>query len=345
MPRIFFLSLFLDLFLSASAQQQECNALGQDAFTPQVLRNSRGVSLTVLPFGGTAQSLLLPHGGAHSKPPLDILLGFDEPKFYCTGGPEVQHPYFGALIGRVANRIAQCQFTLGGESYKTPCNEFQAATGLNDTLHGGNVGYDRRVWNVTNRTPSSLVLELDSPDGEMGFPSSLHLIVTYSILDPPQGSPATELGAWDIRYSIKNTGVLPTPVAPTNHAYFMLSGFEGEETVLKHVLRMVNGTRYEEVDRGLIPTGKLIDVLTDQTWMDFTKGKPVGENFPLPSGASGYDNAWIFEGNDGSSFVPQADIFSPASLIRMVTYTDAPSLQVCVIFYSMCLSLLSTPLT
>lgn len=327
LPRSSLLLASILAVVHSQGPPQDCSSLPKDAFVPHTLRNSRGLELHVLSYGGVAQSLYVPRaGGGGGGPPLDVLLGFDDPTWYCTGGPMDQHPYFGALIGRVVNRIARCKFTLDGTVYTPPCNEFQPATGLNDTLHGGTIGYDRRVWNITDRTPTKLVLELDSPDGEMGFPSSLHLTVTYQVTEPPQGSPPEELGAWDIQYAIVNTGTLPTPAAPTNHAYFMLSGFDGEETVLGHTLAMKNATQFEVVDKGLIPTGALVDVTKEERWMDFTAPKVLGKDFPLPSGASGYDNAWIFANYDGA-FLPQADITSPISHIRMLTFTDAPSVQ------------------
>ena len=212
-----------------------------------------------------------------------------------------------------------------GVTYELPCNEHQP-TGLNDTLHGGTLGFDRRVWSVTEAGAGALELTLTSPDGEMGFPSSLTLHVRYSLLNPPSGAPRGALGALDVRYNITNTGRLPTPVSPTNHAYFHLAGFRGEDTVLAHVLRMTNATRYEAIDGGLIPTGELIDVTRQQRWMDFTTAKALGADFPLPSGAAGYDNAWIFAGAPG--FSPQAELFAPSSGLRMTTWTDAPSVQV-----------------
>ena len=308
----------LALGLSSAQPPQDCGQFDRRVFEPITLRNKQGLELSVLPYGGTAQRLLVPTRG---RQPVDVLLGFDQGDWYCSGGPMGQHPYFGALIGRVANRIARCSFSLGGSTYRLPCNEYQAATGLNDTLHGGPIGYDRRAWNVTARGPTSLTLELDSPAGEMGFPSSLHLTVVYTVTE---GAPPASLGAWDLAYTIKNTGALPTPVAPTQHAYFMLGGFTGgEETVLAHTLRMANATAYEGIDAGLIPTGELIPV-TQQPWMDFTAAKAVGEAFPLPSGASGYDNGWVFSGpTSGRDFAPQAELIASASGLRMVTWVSA----------------------
>ena len=314
--------------------QQDCSTIPPSAFVPISLRNSRGVELSLLPYGGTAQRLLVPLPGAPpTAPPIDILLGFDAPVDYCAGGPTAQHPYFGALIGQVANRIPNCTFSLGGKRFTPPCNEQSSVTHLNDTLHGGTVGWDRRVWSPARApTATEAELTLDSPAGFMGFPSSLRISAAHALLDPPAGAPAGALGAWELRWRVTNVGAEPTPVAPTMHAYFMLSGFKGEDTVLKHVLRMRNATRYEAVDAGLIPTGELVDVTKEQRWMDFTAAKALGADFPLPSGASGYDNAWIFEGAGGGKreFALQAELEAAASGLRMEVWTDAPSVQVLV---------------
>ena len=325
MPRHFHL---LGVLAFGAAQPQDCAALGPRPFAPSLLRNARGLELSLLPFGGTAQSLRLPP--SPPTPSLDLLLGFDDPLFYCTGGPTQQHPYFGALIGQVANRIANCTFSLGGEAYHPPCNEHQPATNLNDTLHGGTVGWDRRVWGVERRGEGGAVLTLDSPPGFMGFPSSLRITASHALLDPAAGAPPTELGAWDLQWRVTNTGSLPTPVAPTMHAYFHLSGFWEEETVLAHVLQMRNATRYEAVDAGLIPTGRIVDVTQEERWMDFTSAKPVGSDFPLPSGATGYDNAWLFNSSEsgGRMFAPQAELVAAKVGVKMVFWTDAPSVQV-----------------
>jgi len=109
----------------------------------------------------------------------DITLGFDDAKQYCSN---TEHPYFGAIIGRVANRIAKGEFQLNGKTYHTPINE-PAPEGGNDTLHGGFVGVDRRVWTVTKNGTNAATLRLESADGDQGFPGQRDVAVTYTLLE------------------------------------------------------------------------------------------------------------------------------------------------------------------
>jgi hypothetical protein len=127
-------------------------------------------------YGGVVQSVnVFDSKGSKS---VDVTLGFDDGTEYCSNS---EHPYFGALIGRVANRIADGEFTLnGGQTYNTPINE-PAPAGGNDTLHGGTLGFDRRVWAVTTPAANTAVLTLDSADGEQGFPGHLGVTVTYTL--------------------------------------------------------------------------------------------------------------------------------------------------------------------
>jgi aldose 1-epimerase len=267
----------------------ECDALeAEGAFLPVVISNSRGLQLHVLPYGATVQRLLVP---ARDGGLIDIVQGHDAPRAYCRndyGGAGGTHPYYGALIGRVANRIANCSFVLNGTTFATPCNEESAATGRPDTLHGGPVGFDRRVWRVA-RAPAgdALTLSLDSADGEMGFPSDLSISVTYALTEPAPGA-AGGFGGWDIQYRAVNVGAAATLASLTQHTYWMLSGFSGgEETVLAHVLAMPRAATFQAVDAGLIPTGEVRSVAG---FMDFRSPRAVGSAFvngSLPDGASG----------------------------------------------------------
>lgn len=235
----------------------------------------------------------------------------------------------------MANRIANCSFTLGGATYDTPCNEFSAATGRNDTLHGGTVGWDRQIWAASQLSASTLALSLTSPDGDMGFPSSVAATVTYSLDEPAPGGAASEgegVGAWTITYEATNTGSAATPVALTQHAYWMLSGFQGGvATVLGHVLQLPNSSRFEAVDAGLIPTGALTSVGA-APWMDFRAPKAVGTdivNGSLPSGYVGYDNSFLFDGwAAGQAAVPRVVVTAPDTGLTMVVSTDQPAVQV-----------------
>lgn len=174
-----------------------CSSQPADAFTPVSLTNARGtIKATMIAYGATMTHLLVQDRAGAER---DVLLGFDDPTQYCANA---EHPYFGATIGRVANRIANCSFSLGGKQYALSCNEKDF-----DTLHGGIVGFDRRAWEAVARNSSSVTWRYRSPAGEMGFPGSVDVNVTHTI---------TEEGAWAIEYSA--TSDAPTVLAMTNHA-------------------------------------------------------------------------------------------------------------------------------
>ena len=175
----------------------------------------------------------------------DVVLGWDDPTQYCASA---QHTYFGATIGRVANRITNGTIRVGGRVYHLPLNE----KGF-DTLHGGWVGYDRRVWSVVHRSDASVTFSRVSWDGEMGFPGRLEINVTHSI---------TETNEWTLRYAARADA--ETVLSMTNHAYFNLNAnLNNTPTVLRHTVAMPTADRFVEVTppdaqgRGLLPTGKV----------------------------------------------------------------------------------------
>ena len=165
---------------------------------------------TFIPYGATITHLIIPDKKGTKR---DVILGWDDPINYCavTGRTQdaalAEHTYFGATIGRIANRIAKGTFTLNGKTYHTPLNDHSY-----DTLHGGWVGFDRHVWTIVHRSETSVTWSTVSPDGEMGFPGTLQVNVTHSI---------TEDNEWKLDYSAKTDAT--TIVAMTNHAYFLHS--------------------------------------------------------------------------------------------------------------------------
>jgi aldose 1-epimerase len=286
----------------------------QGAFTPYELSNGDGLTLRFIPYGATVTNIFVRGRDGAFR---DVVLGFDDPTQYCNATQE--HPYFGALIGRVANRIANGTFTLtqasGPVTYNTPINE----PANNDTLHGGTIGYDRRLWSVQQVDAMTAVLTLDSPDGEMGFPGDVSVQVTYSVSND---------NTWEIDYKA-TSNTLNTVVSLTQHTYFNLNGCAAG--IVEHTLSMPTATQYVVVDEHLIPTG---DVEPVTPVLDFTKTKVIGKDIAngtvTPTG--GYDNAWVFSNWQPSSpsVVPQVTAYSPLSGIQMVLSTDQPSVQ----FYS-----------
>lgn len=286
-----------------------CSSQASGAFVPVNLTNAAGtLTLAFLPYGGTVQRVIF--GG------VDVVLGFDNATQYCDNAI---HPYFGALIGRVANRIAGGAFDFHGRAVNTPINEVYA-TGGGDTLHGGWVGYDRRVWSVEVAPGgAAATLRLESPDGEEGFPGALSIAVTYTVNDDD---------SWGIEYAA--TAADDTVVAMTQHTYWNLNG--AAANITEHILKLPGARNTLAVDGNLIPTGAFSPV-SEQPWMDFTQAKAIGRDIAkgtvTPTG--GYDNAWLFDGwRPGAPPAVRALAFSPLSGIQMEVSSDQPSIQ----FYS-----------
>ncbi|MFI0819703.1 aldose epimerase family protein [Streptomyces sp. NPDC021098] len=208
--------------------------------------------LRVLSYGGVVQSLEIPdrHGRR-----ANVSLGFDDLDAYVASSP-----YFGALIGRYGNRIARGTFTLDGTKYQLPVND-----GPN-SLHGGDKGFDKRVWSVEPFREGSdvgLTLRRVSPDAEMGYPGALTVRVDYTLT-----------AAGDFRIDYEATTDKATVVNLTNHTYYNLAG-EGSGSVYDHRLQIA-ASRYTPVDKTLIPTGELAKVAG--TPFDFRRAKEIGRD-------------------------------------------------------------------
>ncbi|MGV9619844.1 aldose epimerase family protein [Streptomyces tendae] len=246
-----------------------------------------GVRVRVLSYGGIVQSAEVPDRDGNTA---DVVLGFADLDGYVAH-PE---PYFGALVGRYANRIAGGRFPLDGRTYALAPNE-----GPN-TLHGGARGFDKRVWDVAE-VEEGVRLSRVSPHGEEGFPGRLEMSVTYTL----DGS-----GALRIVYEAVTDA--PTVLNPTNHSYFNLggSGHAGG-----HELRLA-ASRITPVDAGLIPTGGLDDV-TD-TRFDFRRARKVG---------SGYDHNFVLDKGVTDTAEEVAELHDPASGRVLTVATTEPGLQ------------------
>ncbi|MFH8441342.1 aldose epimerase family protein [Streptomyces sp. NPDC018026] len=246
-----------------------------------------GVRVRVLSYGGIVQSAEVPDRDGNTA---DVVLGFADLDGYVSH-PE---PYFGALVGRYANRIAGGRFPLDGRTYALAPNE-----GAN-TLHGGVRGFDKRVWDVA-AVEEGVRLSRISPHGEEGFPGRLEMSVTYTL----DGS-----GALRIVYEAVTDA--PTVLNPTNHSYFNLSG-SGHAG--GHELRLA-ASRITPVDAGLIPTGGLDDV-TD-TRFDFRRARKVG---------SGYDHNFVLDKGVTATAEEVAELYDPASGRVLTVATTEPGLQ------------------
>ncbi|MBS1918821.1 MAG: galactose mutarotase [Bacteroidetes bacterium] len=268
--------------------------------TEYTLSNASGMQVGIINFGGTVTKLITPDkNGAMG----DVVLGFDSLAGYLQKG----NPYFGALIGRYANRIANGKFMLNGKQYSLAQNDH------GNSLHGGIKGFDKVYWNI-EKIPgdSSLKLSYLSKDGEEGYPGNLNIQVIYTL-----GSDNS------LKMEFTATTDKPTPVNLTNHSYFNLSAGK-DSTILGHELKL-NSDRYTPVNDLLIPTGKISPV--KGTAMDFIKAKKVGRNIDLVKG--GYDQNWILNKN-GNNLEEAATVYDDSSGRFMEVFTTEPGLQ----FYS-----------
>ncbi|MFF0015245.1 aldose epimerase family protein [Streptomyces sp. NPDC005374] len=267
-----------------------------------------GTRLKVLSYGGIVQGLEVPdRDGRYAN----VCLGFDSIEEYVDSSP-----YFGALIGRYGNRIAKGAFTLDGERHQLSVDDGE------NSLHGGAQGFDRRVWDVepfTDGTDVGLRLSYTSADGEMGYPGTLEVQVTYTL---------TRHGDWRIDYEAGTDRA--TVVNLTNHVYWNLGG-EGTGTVEDHELTIA-ASRYTPTDPGLIPTGELAQV--SGTPFDFREAKPIGRDLraghPQQVFAKGYDHNWVLDKGVTSEPEHVATLRDPSSGRTLRISTVEPGLQ----FYS-----------
>lgn len=261
-----------------------------------ILQNAAGMQVGILNYGATITRIIVPDRNGVSG---DVVLGFDTMEGYL----QKDNPYFGATIGRYANRIANAQFTLDGKAYPLAVNN-----GVN-SLHGGWQGFDKVIWDVKHADNNSLALLYVSKDGEEGYPGTLTSEVRFTV---------TEENEIVINYTA--TSDKATPVNLTNHSYFNLSAGV-EPTILKHSL-WLKANQYTEVNDKLIPTGRVLDV--KGTPLDFTEEKEVGRDINRIEG--GYDHNMVLQKEAGSLSMV-ATVYDPQSGRFMEMYTTEPGVQ------------------
>lgn len=294
---------------------------GQDIFE-YTLTNSgwkkKAMEVKIITFGGIITSIKVPDQKGNME---NVALGFDNLQDY-----ETMNPYFGCITGRYANRIALGRFELDGVTYCLDINNDP------NSLHGGFVGFDKKVWEVTKAEvgPDGPVLELHylslagegfegatCADGVAGYPGNLDVFVTYT------------LNGNKLLMDYKATTDAPTVVNLTNHTYWNLAG-EGEGDINDHVL-MINADRYTPVDPTLIPTGDLPPVAG--TPFDFQTPKPIADgirsNFEQIVIGRGFDHNWVLnrESPDDESMILAASLCEPDSRRRLDVWTTEPGIQ------------------
>jgi aldose 1-epimerase len=269
---------------------------GGDNVELYTLTNDKGMTAKVMTFGAVLLDLRVPDktGKADS-----VVLGYDNLKSYEKGS------FYGATVGRVANRIAGARFALDGKEYK-----------LTGNIHGGKRGFNRVLWKAEPLPDQNAVrFSYVSADGEEGYPGNLNVAVTCTLTKDNE-----------LRIDYQATTDKPTPVNLTNHSYFNLAG-PGSKTVLDHVLQL-NPQSYTVFDKGLIPTGEIAPVAG--TPLDFTKAKRIGEGIAeqkKAGGKGGYDHNFVLPGKAGQLALA-AKLVEPTSGRVMKVLTDQPGMQV-----------------
>ena len=231
----------------------------------------------------------------------DVTLGFDSLDGYVG-----EHPYFGATVGRVANRIVGGRFTLDGKEYSLATND-----GANH-LHGGNVGFDKVLWKSEQiKTPDGPGLKLShqSPDADEGYPGNLSICVIYSLNN-----------ANELTIEMTATTDKPTPVNLVNHAYWNLAGHASGD-ILGHEM-MINADRYTAVDEEIITTGEI--ALVKGSPLDFRQPTTIGKRIAKTNG--GYDHNFVLNGQAGQLRLA-AKASEPNSRRVLEVHTTEPGVQ------------------
>lgn len=270
------------------------------------LVNTSGMKADITNYGGIIVRLSTPDRRGRLD---DIVLGYDSLDGYLKATP-----YFGALIGRVGNRIAHGRFTLDGKTYTLATNNTPGNIPCH--LHGGNVGFDKVLWQaeplVRNGT-AGLRLTYRSPDGEEGYPGNLMVTVTYWLGNDDS-----------LKIEYVATTDKPTPVNLTQHSYFNL---KGSGDILGHVL-MIKASRMTPVNAGLIPTGAIAPVR--DTPFDFTSPHAIGERVNAADEqirlGGGYDHNWVLD-RASPALELVATVCEPVSGRTMEIWTKEPGLQ------------------
>src|SRR5580700_4330772 len=252
-------------------------------------------------YGGIVVSLKVPD---RNGKPADVVLGFDNLDGYVANFNGPSDAFFGAIIGRYANRIAHGSFSLDGHKYSLPLNNGE------NSLHGGPHGFNNVVWKA-KPVEDGVELSYLSKDGEAGYPGNLSAVVRYT------------LGKGELRIEYSATTDKDTVVNLTNHSYFNLAG-QGD--ILNYQLTL-HASRFTPVDARLIPTGELKSV--ESTPFDFRKATAVGARINAEDGqiqlGRGYDHNWVLD--SGGKLAEAAEVYDPGSGRVLKVLTDQPGIQ------------------
>jgi aldose 1-epimerase len=274
------------------------------------LANGRGVSATVIAWGATLQSVVIPDRTGKRA---DVALGYDNIRDYLE-----KPQYFGTTVGRFANRLAGGRFTLDGKSYQTPINNGKNA------LHGGTMGFDKVLWeivSVKDGPAASVTLRYVSPDGDQGYPGTMTVLATYSLDE--RNNLMVEYTATTDKATIVNI---------SNHAYWNLSGEGSPNGAMGHLLT-IPALTYLPTDAGAIPTGEFRPVAG--TVFDFRKPRAIGDRVRDARDEQirfgrGYDHNWVIGRKVIAGQQLMARVQDPASGRSFELWSNQPGVQ----FYS-----------
>lgn len=305
---IFFLLVVCQTKCTQNSAQQttpntENNKMVEQKINVYTLMNTNGVHVEILNYGGIISKLVVPDSDGNFQ---DIVLGFNRPEDYLGG-----HPYFGAIVGRFANRIAKGTFSLDEETYTLAQNNGTSH------LHGGIVGFDKVFWDAEpfeNSDESGIVLHYTSKEMEEGYPGNLTVRVTYVL---------TQDNTLKVAYHA--TTDKKTVINLTQHSYFNLSG-DFSKPILDHELQL-DASSILELNENQLPTGAFIDVTRSP--FDFRTPKAIGRdieenNIQLQIG-KGYDQCWVL--NNNGKFAKIAKVHHPKSGRTLEVLTSEPGVQ------------------
>jgi aldose 1-epimerase len=267
------------------------------------LKNNYGMQVAITNYGAYLVGVWVPDKKGRLT---SVALGFDS-----IEGLAMQQSYYGATVGRYANRIAKGKFTLEGQKYTLPINN-----GPN-SLHGGKDNFSHKVWSSKQVNDQQVELELFSEHGDEGYPGNLTVKVTYTLTDNNE-----------VIISYEATTDKTTVVNLTNHAYFNLNG-EGNGDILYHIVQIA-ADKYTPIDKNMIPTGEIAPV--KGTPLDFVNPERIGKRINTDNDqlkiAHGYDHNYVL--NKHGDHVPVATVIGELSGIKLEVFTDQPGIQ----FYS-----------
>ena len=256
------------------------------------------ITASIISYGAVWHSFIVPDKNGK---PTDLVVGYNNLEDYLT-----RKGYLGAIVGRVANRIANAEFKMNGKTYKLSKNNGE------HSLHGGFNGFNTKIWQEVSLAENSVTLKIFSPDGEDGYPANLEFFVTYSVVDN------------GVRIDYKTTPDEDTPIGPISHAYFNPNGEDGGACY--DVSLQIDADAIVSINQERVPDGKLTSV--EGTVFDFKRPRKIGDfinsNDATLQTYRGYDVCYAL---NGKGFRKVAEITGDKSGITMEVYTEMEGLQ------------------